>query len=175
MGLWLGRLVLPDTRGASSEPPAAPQAITSGSMTVIPPEAQPDQPTPVPGRLPVATDEAPIDVAPRIWLPEIADTQGIYAFGTIPSDDEAAREILIENVGAAVLVIESVTASCGCTAAVVDTDRVEPGNSTLLRVTYDPRINGEAGQLVSKQVRIQTNDPLAPVAEFTVTADVRSK
>ena len=49
------------------------------------------------------------------------------------------------------------------------------GEETTVRVSYDPRHNQEFGKFVTKQVRIKSNDPLVPLAEFTIQADVAAE
>jgi len=65
-----------------------------------------------------------------------------------------------------------VRASCGCTAANTGEDTVPPGESTDLRVTYDPTYHNDAGKEITRQVLIETNDPAAPTVEFTIRANV---
>lgn len=125
---------------------------------------------------PLSPDEAPVDAgAPRLWVDEVGDTNFVWDFGEIPADQAVEKDFVIQNLGEGELVIEDVSASCGCTAAVVADSNLGAGEETTVRVSYDPRHNQEFGKFVTKQVRIKSNDPLVPLAEFTIQADVAAE
>ena len=192
IGWFLGNQIGGDTGAQSAgpvaqtnnvaPPPASNMGVESAPVTApgqqqgmqIDPEAMGNQ-----GGVtskPVSPDEVPVEEGqPRIWVEEVADTNFIYDFGEIPAQEATEKDFMVSNVGKGVLVIENASASCGCTAAVVADSELDPGESTTIRVSYDPRVNGEAGKFVSKQVRIKSNDPLAQLVEFTVQADVASQ
>jgi hypothetical protein len=102
--------------------------------------------------------------APRIRVePESFD------FGNALPDKTLRKDFTIRNFGDAALVIESVSTTCGCTAALPEARRVEPGGSTLLRVTFETRrYTGK----VERRVIVRSNDPRTPVAEVRVSATV---
>ncbi len=122
---------------------------------------------------PVSVDEQPVGEAePRLWIEEAAAENWVVNLGEIAPDARFEQDFTLSNIGTAELVIEDTSASCGCTAATVGDTNLGPGESTTLRVGYDPRVNQEQGRFVQKQVRIKSNDPLVPLVEFTITADV---
>jgi hypothetical protein len=102
--------------------------------------------------------------APRIRVePESFD------FGNALPDKILRKDFSIRNFGDAALVIETVSTTCGCTAALPEERRVEPGGSTLLRVTFETRrYSGK----VERRVIVRSNDPKTPVAEVRVSATV---
>lgn len=122
-------------------------------------------------RLP-AGDEVPVGDNPRLALPDLAQTNYVHDFGEVPPDEIQETHVTIENKGTQPLVIESVRGSCGCTAANTGEDTVPPGETTDLRVTYDPTYNNDAGQQITRQILVQSNDPAAPTVEFTIRANV---
>ncbi|MEO8083551.1 MAG: DUF1573 domain-containing protein [Ardenticatenales bacterium] len=125
---------------------------------------------------PVSAEEAPlVDGEPRIWIDEPAKTNWIVDMGTIPGDKPTEKDFTIRNIGKALLVIEDASASCGCTAAHVGKKELAPDETSQIRVSYDPRVNGEQGKFVQKQVRVKSNDPKAPLIEFTIQADVAAQ
>ena len=125
------------------------------------------------GAAPVAVEEVPVgDAESRVWIEDLADTNWTYDFGDIANDKVVTKDFTVKNLGKAELVIEQVSASCGCTAALVKDSTVGAGESTVVSVQYDPRVNKEAGKFIKKQVRVKSNDPLVPLAEFTITANV---
>lgn len=171
--------------GASQAPSGgAPEGLTIGTPVV-----QLDSTTggaagtsvapPAPGgaaSAPVSAEEAPIaDGEPRIWIDEPSTTNWIVDMGTIPGDKPTEKDFTIRNIGKALLVIEDASASCGCTAAHVGKKELAPDETSQIRVSYDPRVNGEQGKFVQKQVRVKSNDPKAPLIEFTIQADVAAQ
>ena len=104
------------------------------------------------------------EAAPRIRVePESFD------FGNALPDKTLRKEFTIRNFGDAALVIEGVSTTCGCAAALPEERRVEPGGSTLLRVTFETRrYSGK----VERRVIVRSNDPKTPVAEVRVSATV---
>jgi hypothetical protein len=108
-----------------------------------------------------AAEETP---APRIRVePESFD------FGNALPDKTLRKDFTIRNFGDAALVIENVSTTCGCTAALPEERRVEPGGATLLRVTFETR---RYSGRVERRVLVRSNDPKTPVAEVRVSATV---
>jgi hypothetical protein len=125
---------------------------------------------------PVSLEEQPVGAAePRLWIEEAAAENWVVNLGEIPADARFERDFTLSNIGTAPLVIEDTSASCGCTAAAVGDTNLDPGETTTLRVGYDPRVNQEYGRFIQKQVRIKSNDPLVPLVEFTISADVAAE
>jgi len=171
--------------GRRSRPASAPVAFQQPGLQVQPgvSQVQPlqpgqtnpfSQPAVRKARLP-AGDEVPIGDNPRLALPDLAKTNYVYDFGDIPPDEIVETTVTILNKGTKDLVIKSVRASCGCTAANMGSDVIPPGETTQLRVTYDPTYNNDAGKQITRQVVIESNDPAAPVVEFTIRANVLEK
>lgn len=180
VGLKLGQrgrqpVAIPQQPAAFQQPGI--QQVQPGVVQLQPGQAQQapfDQPAVRQARLP-AGDEVPIGDNPRLALPELAQTNYVYDFGKVPPDEVVETKIKVENKGTKPLVIKSVRASCGCTAANTGEDTIPPGESTELRVTYDPTYNNDAGKQITRQVMIESNDPAAPVVEFTIRADVQTQ
>jgi hypothetical protein len=102
--------------------------------------------------------------APRIRIePESFD------FGKARPGETLRKDFTIRNFGDAELVIENVSTTCGCTAALSVQSRVEPGGRTGLRVTFDTR--NYSGK-VERQVLVRSNDPKTPLVEVRVSATV---
>lgn len=120
-------------------------------------------------------DDVPIGNNPRLALPDLAETDYVYDFGKVPPDEVVETSVKVENKGTQPLVIKSVRGSCGCTVANTGKDTIPPDESTDLRVTYDPTYNNDAGKQITRQVIVESNDPKAPVVEFTIRADVQDK
>jgi hypothetical protein len=102
--------------------------------------------------------------APRIRVePESFD------FGKAQQGRTLRKDFTIRNFGDAVLVIEGVSTTCGCTAALAAQSRVEPGGRTVLRVTFETRTY--SGK-VERDVMVRSNDPKTPLAQVRVGATV---
>jgi len=108
-------------------------------------------------------DERPA-ATPRIQVePESFD------FGKAQPGKTLRKEFTIRNFGDAVLIIEGVSTTCGCTAAISAQSRVEPGGRTALRVTFDTRtFSGK----VERLVLVRSNDPKTPLLQVRVSATV---
>jgi hypothetical protein len=108
-------------------------------------------------------DEKPA-AAPRIRIePESFD------FGRAQPGKTLRKDFTIRNFGNAELVIENVSTTCGCAAALSARSRVEPGGRSGLRVTFDTR---SYSGTVERQVLVRSNDPKAPLVQVRVSATV---
>ena len=102
--------------------------------------------------------------APRIRVePEAFD------FGKTLPGKTLRKEFTLRNFGEAELVIEGVTTTCGCTAAITALKQLEPGGSTQLAVTLETR--SYSGKL-ERQVLVRSNDPKTPLLTVRVSATV---
>jgi len=101
--------------------------------------------------------------------PRIAVEPRSFDFGNVLPEKKLSKEFTIRNFGSAPLEIENVSTTCGCTAALAGTKRVEPGGSTPLRVTFQTRrFSGK----VERRVLVRSNDPETPLFEVKVGATV---
>jgi hypothetical protein len=87
----------------------------------------------------------------------------------VPQKAQRIFELEIANEGTKTLVVKEVTASCGCTAAVVSQKAVRPHDSGRVRVTFN---SGSFRGTIEKSVFIKSNDPQTPVKEFIFSAYV---
>src|SRR6185295_5760287 len=66
---------------------------------------------------------------PKLYFPE-----SNYDFGSIAEGDSVIHEFHFYNRGNASLLITNVSSSCGCTIPKVYKDRLNPGDSSILKV-----------------------------------------
>jgi len=92
-----------------------------------------------------------------LGAPQISIDTEIYDFGVAFEGDEAVFAFLIENTGDETLIIERLSASCGCTTTSLSSDEIEPGQTVRLGGTFDT--SGYGGMQASKNVYVSTNDP----------------
>jgi hypothetical protein len=108
-------------------------------------------------------DDKP-SAAPRIRVePESFD------FGKALPGKTLRKDFTISNFGDLELVIEGVSTTCGCTAALSAQSRVAPGGRTALRVTFETR---SYSGTVERRVLVRSNDPKTPIVQVRVSATV---
>jgi len=176
IGLFLGQALRPQGfAGAAAQIAPQRQQVQPGQPFQLQPGQQGTNPFQEPAQSaarPPAGDEVPIGDNPRLAIPELADRNYTYDFGDIAPDRKVERIFTLMNKGTRDLVIQDVSSSCGCTAALVDKDIIPPGGTADILVTYDPRVNKDQGRFITRKVRIKSNDPVVPLAEFTISANV---
>ena len=101
---------------------------------------------------PAPGSTVPADQPPRIDVsPKIAD------LGLLWQGDKALCTFTILNNGPGELHILDVRLSCACTTTELDCNVVSPGDSAVLKVTYDSSGSARESKDVAKQVNIVTN------------------
>jgi hypothetical protein len=102
--------------------------------------------------------------APRIRIePESFD------FGKALPGKTLRKEFTIRNFGDRDLVLDGVSTTCGCTAALPKETKVRPGGSTPLGVTLETRTY--SGR-IERRVLVRSNDPENPRVEIRVSVTV---
>jgi hypothetical protein len=95
--------------------------------------------------------------------------EAVWDFGKVKQGEVLAHEFVFTNEGDAPLVIERVSTSCGCTAALASEDRIAPGKEGRVKASFDTR--GFAGSVV-KYVYVESNDASNARRELKVTAEI---
>jgi hypothetical protein len=91
-----------------------------------------------------------------------------FDFGDIWTSS-AKRLLTIKNRGTSKLNISNVSASCGCTGTILSEDKISPGKSGTLQISFDAsRFSGK----VEKSVSFETNDSTRRRVVITFTATV---
>jgi hypothetical protein len=103
--------------------------------------------------------------------PRIRVEPETFDFGKALPAKTLRKEFTLSNFGDAALVIENVSTTCGCTAALASDTKLVPGSSTVLRVTLETR--SYSGKL-ERQVLVRSNDPKTPLLTVTVSATVEA-
>jgi hypothetical protein len=76
--------------------------------------------------------------------------EAVWDFGKVKQGEVLAHEFVFTNEGDAPLVIERVSTSCGCTAALASEDRIAPGKEGRVKASFDTR--GFAGSVAEIDV-----------------------
>ena len=92
----------------------------------------------------------------RLISPKVSVPVQVFNFDTITTSQKASYEFLVRNEGERELKIRAVKPTCGCTAALPIKNSVLPGDSTYVRVEFNPE--GYVG-VNKKGVTLITNDP----------------
>lgn len=92
-----------------------------------------------------------------------------FTLDTLYRGQVVERTLTLKNVGNETLLIGEVSASCGCTGTVTSTDRLTPGATGSLKVTFNAK--GFSGP-VKKSITVRSNDPARPVTPIEFTATV---
>ncbi len=101
--------------------------------------------------------------------PTISISEEEWDFGKIKEDERPVHIFTIKNTGREELIISRVRASCGCTATMLSSDNIKPGQSAELKATFNPTgFNG----IVKKDIHIESNDPQLPNTKVTIIAEV---
>lgn len=88
-------------------------------------------------------------------MPRIAfDQKGVYDFGTLTEGDTVEHVFAFKNVGEFPLIINNITASCGCTTPEWPREPIAPGANSSIRVRFNSR--GKSGEQ-NKTVTIFAN------------------
>ncbi|QDK78251.1 DUF1573 domain-containing protein [Spirosoma sp. KCTC 42546] len=88
-------------------------------------------------------------------MPKITfDEKGIYDFGTLTEGDTVEHVFAFKNTGEFPLIINNITASCGCTTPEWPHEPVAPGEKSSVKVRFNSR--GKSGEQ-SKTITIFAN------------------
>lgn len=93
--------------------------------------------------------------------------------GDVPNGQIVERDVTVTNTGGAPLVVESLTTSCGCTTATLDSLTIAPNATAMLHIAFDSGAHGPdlRGELM-RQVILVTNDPARPETIVELTANI---
>ena len=118
-----------------------------------------------------AEDAKKAVVAPVLDVkgPRISVEPASFDFGKAVQNKTLSKEFSIKNYGTEDLVIENVSTTCGCTAALLDSKVIKPGGTSPLRVTLETR--SYSGK-VERKILIRSNDAATRVLELKVEAMV---
>lgn len=92
-----------------------------------------------------------------------------HNFGKISDKAKVSTDITLRNSGRKTLRIKSVKPGCGCTTGVLGQDVLEPGETTVLAITFDPK--GKMST-VRKSITFTSNDVVNPIQVMIIKADI---
>jgi len=101
--------------------------------------------------------------------PRITFRDTVRDFGRVKAGEILSHEFVFTNEGDATLLIKKVTTTCGCAAALLSDERLDPGKQGKIEVKFDTR--GFGGR-VGKYIFVDSNDPRQGRVQLEVTADI---
>jgi len=102
--------------------------------------------------------------SPVIYFPEVQ-----HNFGKTTEGKVLEHSFIFRNTGGSTLSIKEIKTSCGCTAALVSKENLQPGEEGSIKVEFDT--SNRVGKM-SKTITVLSNDPLAPNKVLTIYAEV---
>ncbi|MDR0982511.1 MAG: DUF1573 domain-containing protein [Culturomica sp.] len=117
----------------------------------------------------VAEDFSSLSAKEIADAPVAAFDKTSISFGTIKSGVKADCDFVLKNEGKSNLIVRKTKAGCGCTAVTMGNNTIKPGESTVIRATFNSA-NRKGSQ--HKSVTVITNDPKTPETQLTITGDV---
>jgi len=100
--------------------------------------------------------------------PKITPDKTIYDFGKVTGVESVAGKFQFKNTGTAPLTFEAPRVSCGCTAASVTPNKIDPGQTAEMSFTLSL---GKTRSKLSKHITVLSNDPETPELQLTLQAD----
>ena len=96
-----------------------------------------------------------------------------HDFGNVKEASGAvSHDFRFTNTGDAPLVILSVTTSCGCTKPTFPKEPIEPGDTAIVKVTYNP--TGRPGEF-DKNITVKSNSQKTPKSRLKISGVVLPK
>ncbi len=109
-----------------------------------------------------ASKEAAVGKMPKIELKE----KQTHNFGTITEGDTVEHDFAFTNTGKFPLIINNITASCGCTTPEWPRDPIAPGQQSAIKVRFNSK--GKVG-MQNKTITIFANtEPAMSDVQFRV-------
>ena len=102
---------------------------------------------------------------PNLYFKEMT-----HNFGKVKEGKVVSYTFKFTNNGDALLEIKDIKTSCGCTAAIASSKKIEPGQEGTLRVDLDT--SNRSGSM-SRTVTVTSNDPDESQRTLTVMVDIQ--
>lgn len=108
----------------------------------------------------------------EVKVPKLKLSKNQHDFGKVEEGKLVEVKIGLKNTGKGILEITEVKSSCGCTAALVSSKKLNPGENGNIRIELDTA-NREG--VFTRTVTIYSNDPTAPNQVITLTANIQKR
>ncbi|NQU08946.1 MAG: DUF1573 domain-containing protein [Candidatus Abyssubacteria bacterium] len=118
---------------------------------------------------PVAADETTPVADKSERAPSLVFSETEHDFGEMKQKQSAKHIFRFKNEGNALLVIDKVKATCGCTGTLLSKDEIQPGEEGEINVTFK---TGMSSGKKKKQIYVYSNDPSRPAAKLQIMANI---
>jgi hypothetical protein len=102
-------------------------------------------------------------------VPALVLDKNEYDFGEVEEGKMVEAKIGFKNIGEGTLEIIDVKTSCGCTAALLSSKKLAPGEKGTVRIELDTA--GREGKM-TRTVSLYTNDPSNPTQTITLFVNI---
>lgn len=107
--------------------------------------------------------------ADEIQKPKAVFFSKSHDFGPIAEGEKVSTVFYFKNTGTADLLVKKIRTSCGCTAVLLSSDTIKPGDTGELKVSFDS--SGFKGK-TEKSIYFHSNDPDNPVVQLIIKSVV---
>ncbi len=104
--------------------------------------------------------------------PKLILNQNQYDFGNVDEGKVVEAKIGLKNTGDDVLEIKDVKTSCGCTAALLSSKKLNPGENGTIKIELDT--SNRSGKMV-RTVTLYTNDSSNPNQTITLSVNIEQR
>lgn len=102
-------------------------------------------------------------------FPKVEVQQPVFDFGEVLRGQSVKHTFVFKNSGDAMLVVDRVKSTCGCTAVLLSEKNIPPGGEGTIKATFNSsRFRGH----VEKRILLYSNDPSGRPVSFTMTGRV---
>ena len=145
--------------------------ILYAAEETTPPSSQPTVAEETPACAPIAPDiPEPVAVEEATTgSPSIVFEETEHDFGDVEKQSTVKHIFKFKNHGDALLVIDKVRATCGCTGTLLSEKEIPAGGEGTLEITFK---SGLSGGKKAKSVYVNSNDPKQPSAQLRIKANV---
>ncbi len=117
---------------------------------------------------PAVSEESAPNPAPAAAAKLIFE-ESTHDFGTLGQRQKVKHIFKFRNDGDALLVIDNVKASCGCTGTLLSQSEIPPGEAGEIEVTFKSQMSSGKKK---KSIDVSSNDPENPSVRLYITADI---
>lgn len=109
-------------------------------------------------------------VAQQIGGPSIQFEKDVHDFGNVKQYGNTTTEFVFKNTGSAPLIISNARGSCGCTVPSWPKQPIAPGETAVIKVTYDSKRVGP----INKSVTITSNATNEPTKVIRIKGNIEA-
>jgi len=106
--------------------------------------------------------------------PEISFEKTVHDYGTVVKGSDGTCEFKFTNTGKEPLILSKPVSSCGCTVPTWPKEPILPGNSDVIKVTYNTNTIGPINKTVTVSSNAQTSKVMLSIKGKVVAPPVET-